>query len=473
MFLQKPVMIRDKVLTILSLIHRGQESFIGFVRKPQTFELDKNGDPFNFENLGSIRVGKLNDEFAPMSTYLSEDAYITVNSFYRHAYWKNKLTGFWDIERKEKILRYLNTCYVDLDIGREDDRSPEKRQTYDEAMQVISGLIGQGQIPQPSIIAKSGRGIYLLWLLCVKGKPEEPPRAWPETIALYKAINKAVGSKLTSVAWDKKAHDAARVLRVHGSIHTKAQKPVIYKIQYDEKGKPFFYTLDALAAFYGIETTVNLSQKGLRILSLPNLSEFRKTKKKGSVPKRKKGLLSLNKKRADDLLKIEKDEGGFKKGLRRMKLTIYAELLQRLHPIEKATNMVKQMAKRCQPPYPSDTNDLSINNIMSEIYSGKSGSVRNWENKKLCRVLGISADRARKLNLSSIVPAEITKERKNKTGKREIEKKQRLKALKEIIKEKPNLSSRKIAGILKERGIKGNHSTVNKELAEIRRKNSD
>jgi len=113
--------------------------------------------------------------------------------------------------------------------------------------------------------------------------------------------------------------------------------------------------------------------------------------------------------------------------------------------------------------------DPPIETIVKNIYSGRPGSVRNWSNLKLCRELRVTPDLARELNLITIVPPEITKERKNKPGKRAIERKKRHGAILEILKEDINMSSRKVAKILNENGIKGNHSTVNRQLPAIRK----
>ena len=47
------------ILDVLSLIHRGKDSYIGFVRKPNATKFDKKGNPYNFENLGSISINSL------------------------------------------------------------------------------------------------------------------------------------------------------------------------------------------------------------------------------------------------------------------------------------------------------------------------------------------------------------------------------------------------------------------------------
>ena len=322
--------------SVIELIHRGKDAYVGFVRKPNRQKYNKHGNLRNFENLASIPISNLEKEWSKLSIWLYTDSYFTINSPFRTARWKNDMTGFPDVERKEKNLRYLNACYVDLDIGRPNDEMSEKRLTISEAMNIVSSLIKREEIPQPSIITQSGRGAYLMWLLCEKGKPENPPLAWVRTIDLYKQINKAIGNKLTAVAWDKCAHDAARVLRVPGSFHSGAKRFVHYDIQYDENGKIFFYSLEELSSFYDIKIKENDSPSNeLKILSLVENPTYRKTKNKGSSPKRINGLKALNKKRIKDLITIEKHEGGFKKGVRRRRLTVYAEFLRGLYQKKK------------------------------------------------------------------------------------------------------------------------------------------
>jgi hypothetical protein len=326
---------------IFELIHRGIDGYIGFSRKSNNPVIE-NGNPKYFENLGSIRADELKSVFPKLKIWLFTDSYFTINSAYAPAYWKNKKTGLPDVSRKEKNLRYLTACYCDLDVGRPKSKIKEQRLTYPEASYHVSILTETGKIPPPSIIARSGRGAYLWWLLIDNKNPSIPPRAWPEKIVLYKKINKELGSRLEELAWDKNAYDAARVLRVPGSYHTTAKQFVYYNVQLDKMGNPFFYTLNELAEFCGLKILENPIE---RIKDLE--PKFKQTVKKGSTPKRRNGQIILNIKRAQDLLTLEQYHGGFNHGCRRRRLTIYAEFLRRFIPKDEALQAIKVMASNC------------------------------------------------------------------------------------------------------------------------------
>jgi hypothetical protein len=461
----------DTCIDIILLIHRGLDGYIGFTRTPSQPKIGRDGKPTNFESLFSIRVDELRSILPGFKAYLFADSFMTVNSAYRGAWWQGKAKELPGVLRKEKYLRYLNACYADLDIGRPESKIQAQRLTFPEASYRIQVLTELEEIPAPSFVVRSGRGAYLLWLLRDEEKPEMPERARVGNITLYKRINKAIGAKLEPLAWDRIAHDAARVLRVPGSYHTKAKKYVGYQVQYDLNGKLFLYSLNELAAFMGLkipEKPIELYNKIIDITETPN--KFRKTKNPGSTPNRKRGQITLIARRLEDLYKLEEYSGGFNYGVRRRRLTFLGECMARLEfPKHETFKALEKMAGNCNPPYPHESNDPPLKTILNTVYSGKRGSIRAFKNETLCKELGITAELARELELKTIVPEEITQERKSKPTQRKIDHEQRQAVYYEILQNHFHASCREISNVLKERGIKGNHVTVSKELPEVRR----
>jgi transposase len=457
-------------IDMISTIHRGNDSYIGFVRKSNTPIIGENGKEKHFENLFSIRSDELKSVLPGLKAWLFMDSYFMVNSAFRPAFWKNKKTGLQDVERKEKNLRYLNMCYADIDVGRPKSNEQAQRLTFSEAIYRVSILTELGEILPPSIIARSGHGAYLCWLLRDAENPDQPPKAWPELQVIYKSINKAFGEKLKAVAWDKRAFDASRVLRVPGSYHGTARRTVVYNLQYDENGKLFIYTLEELANFLGMpiperEPIINLRKISANLKRL----KYRPTKDKGSKPKRKNGQIILNVLRAQDLLTLEQYHGGFPHGCRRRRLTVYAEFLRRFNTKEEALRAVNVMASNCHPPYPSESNDIPPKIIIENVYSGKKGSVRAWTNKKLCQELKITAELARELELVTIVPPKVKEERKNQPSERELKKRDRQDAILEILSTHYHASCREISRALKKNyDIDTHYTTVSRELPLLR-----
>jgi len=406
-------------------IHREPGGYIGFTRKPdpETPRLDRHGKPYAWDNLFSIRADGLRSMFPAIADYLTHDSYFTVNAMYRAAPYPNKTTGLPDVWRTEKKhLSKLTACYSDIDCGRPESNIQAEQLHWRHAQHEAECLMDSGVIPQASIMARSGRGVYLFWFLRDVNDPDKLPHAWPEQIELYKSINRALNERLQThqLPADPKAIDSARVLRVPGSIHRKALRRVTYVIELDQDGKPYVYTLPELAKFLNLPALDGDLPNGTRKLAKPN--QYRKVKKPGTAPLRSHGPRTLNALRAQDLLTIQAWRGGFlKRGMkhpdghtspgRRFLLSFYANFLRGSGQDRDATlTALQDMATNMTPPYPSDppNNDPPLEAIVEGEY--ESEKRRRITNKKLCALLGITADVARERNLQTIMPDELKHE---------------------------------------------------------------
>jgi len=466
----------DLDLEIIDAIHRGEDAYVGFMRKPTHPKFDKKGRPKLMENLFSIKISELRDTLPGYTGWLTHDSYMTVNSPYRAAPYLNKQTGLPDVWRKENQLRYLCAAYADLDVGRPDSPNPEKRCTWRYAAAAAGDLMDQGKLPQASIMAESGRGIYLLWLLQDQAEPGKPPRAYPEQISAYKEINRAITLRLKHLASDKGAIDASRVLRTPGSVHRTANKRVHYLIQADDKGQGFLYTLDELATFFGVPTRGNKLPAETRALAEGEQTPSRRTKKPGSAPNRRKGQYALHAKRAADLDTLEQHRGGFlKRGEkyldefvscgRRLTLTYYAEFIQGSGATQhKVLDAVQTMAANCNPPYPSDPDDVSPADLVRGVYERT--KKRRHRSKTLCDLFGVSDDLARKLDLKTIITETVRLERKEqKPSKSTIRANRRLWIRAHVdLWGLPKGGCRGMARLLKDHGFDAGHQTANADL---------
>ena len=403
----------------IEIIHRGADGWIEFSRK-------QGGA---FKKIGGFRIDELKNYFPELVSQLEEDSYFTINTLYRPKWTQGKSvkgTGYPLVSRAEQWLRYLNVCYADLDVGRPKEdypANPEKWMTWRDAANIAGNMMDLGDLPQASIIARSGRGAYLFWVLHDVDNPKLPPRAWPERIYLYKEINAAIQGELTHLAADN-IKDGSRVFRVPGSIHTKAGggkgKEVKYLIQLDKEGRPFTYTLDELAKFFGI--------KPLKRTAPDTLS--RQTKKAGSVPKRGKGAVVLNEKRMQDFLVIEQWQEGFRKGWRRKSLTFYGSFMRGGKiPESEALEALKKMASNCQPPYPSDSSDQSINDIIKTVWEKKF----KFKNETILKTYRIDEETAEDLDLVTIIPESLKEKREAEKMSRPTRKQVRQAALQELV----------------------------------------
>jgi len=469
-------------------IHRDHDGYVGFVRKPDPAHprLDKHGKPYTFENLFSVKAQDLREMFPALASWLTHDSYFTVGAFYRAAPYPNRLTGLPDVWRgtdptkppgKKNAIKYMAACYADIDSGRPESDEPGAALDWRQAQHEAEYLADTGVIPQPSIIARSGRGVYLFWLLRDDKDPNRLPHAWPEAIELYKACNRALGERLRahSLPADKQAIDAARVLRVPGSIHRKALRRVHYVIQADEKGKGFVYTLPELATFLDVPAPRGELPEHTRAHALP--AQYRKVKNPGSAPLRSHGPLRLNALRAQDLLTIQTWRGGFlKRGAkypdgstspgRRFILTLYANFLKGSKTDPKAALCaLRDMGANMTPPYGSDgpVDDPPIETILDAEYS--TDKRRRWANNTLCKLLGVNADVARELDLKTIRPVEVSQEADQERPHQDEVLTARREFAREYIEKYRHVTARKLANAYHVAGFVGaNHETANQDL---------
>lgn len=118
-----------------------------------------------------------------------QDRFLTVNQFHS-----------W---REVRQLRSLRACYVDVD-GNTD-------------LEAVLDSLASAQMPEPSFIVKSGRGLHLYWEL-------EPIPA--QALPVWQRVQNALVAAVRCVGADIRAKDCTRVLRLVGSVNSKSSTEV-------------------------------------------------------------------------------------------------------------------------------------------------------------------------------------------------------------------------------------------------------
>jgi hypothetical protein len=458
---------QEKFLEPIRALHRGAGAVVGFTAKGE------NG----WDNLFAATIEELETMFPFLAKWLVQDAYFTVNSMFAKAPYPSRKTGLPGVLRKEKHLRFLNACYVDLDIGRAHG-SDAQRKSQNIAAAELLDLMEAGALPQCSLFARSGRGAYVFWLLRDDADPTSPPRYWPERLTLYKKVNKAICKRLEQLAADERAFDGARVLRVPGTAHGTTGAKAVYSVQYDGSGRLFTYTLSELARLFGVrEMDVSLPERA-RLLASEELVEVDEaarsfgslnepeTAPARSVPARRNGLRALHAKRAQDLVCLEQSRGGWKKGHRKVCLSFYGHFLRGvgLNPRE-VLDAVNSMARNCDPPYPSDTSDTPLAQICREVFSGP---YKKHTTANLVKWLAIEGHEARALELHTLLPLDVANERRPPRGGQQAQQKAaRLELIADYILRfgMPSIRTLKVA--LEARGVVVGRGTVSRDLEEL------
>jgi len=256
-------------------------------------------------------------------------------------------------------------------------------------------------IPPASIIVRSGRGIYLLWLLS-SDRQGAQQRAFASEVVLYKQINRALIATLNDydsrLRADMQASDAARILRVPGSEHTKAEQPVVAQVQVVGGGQVPVFTLKQLAEFYHLPVTPRLPERSTQFL--------KPIKNRGSCPARRRGAIATGHYRLSDLLAIAQASGGVAQGKRFVSIRYLCQFARAAgYTLSDIQGAAAEFAQTCRPSYPSEESDAPVSEIVKRAWI--EGRGHKLSNDALARFFQVTPELADELNLRSIIPQAV------------------------------------------------------------------
>ena len=126
----------------------------------------------------------------------------------------------------------INACWVDVDYHKLD-----RVWSSAAALYALQGACDAAMVPAPSYVLATGRGLAAVWLVEVL-----PARALPR----WQAVQVGLIEALKPIGADACARDAARVLRVAGTLNTRPVPPRLVRCIYPERGPPALYGFDQL-----------------------------------------------------------------------------------------------------------------------------------------------------------------------------------------------------------------------------------
>ncbi len=184
----------------------------------------------------------------------------------------------------EKNIRYLTAIGIDLDIHslKSGELEPHTQQS---AMNEVLTLADEKVIPAPSFIWKSGRGLWLVYMLRHNSRSITPPRVAMDRrgrrkIRFYHEVAFGLCDILDAVAprlnTDRAASTAKTMMRVPGSISSRSLSQVSGIALFDPRGRPWRYTLDTLAVATGTRPAIGHRERFIAA-------------KKGTCPNRRAG----------------------------------------------------------------------------------------------------------------------------------------------------------------------------------------
>lgn len=230
----------------IDLIHRGSDGVVTIHTKADGI----------WQELCSLPANCLPQLFPQLIPDIERDAFFSLNGFKSPRFVKD--SDYLDQQgtplpkpcRRKEWVRYINAAFTDLDCYK-----------VGASVGTIVGEVinaqDAGLILPPSIIMRSGYGVWLIWLLA--NKSGKLYGAFPEKLAAFAKVQRAIQETFARLGSDAVAMDETRVARIAGSLNCKKSddpKRVDYWPQINAAtGNVNTYTLEELAAWLKVDLT--------------------------------------------------------------------------------------------------------------------------------------------------------------------------------------------------------------------------
>ena len=174
-----------------------------------------------FKHVCSILAQQQTRYGGGMAQYLTVDSYASINGFWGNpknvSKYKVGPAELLRATRKEKHLQYINAVYADLDCY-------SMGLTTGQVVGELLDMQDRREIPPISALLRSGRGVWVFWMMCGNrdGEAHMSQRATKIAIPWAKLIQRKINEKLACLGADPNATDLCRVCRIPGSINSKA-----------------------------------------------------------------------------------------------------------------------------------------------------------------------------------------------------------------------------------------------------------
>ncbi|CDI50904.1 hypothetical protein [Clostridium tetani] len=175
----------QKAILHMDILHKDDDGYI-------TIAIKKDNDWAQHH----YKIEELKDNVGKVLSIDGVNIYLSPNSFYK------------PIRRIENV-RKLNSLYIDLDYYTLDKF---KDLTVDQILWNLEADYFKSKVPEANFIVITGRGLAIYWLI-----EAVPYKALP----LWNAVQKNFLNKLKEIGADEKSIDAARVMRLTGSVNQK------------------------------------------------------------------------------------------------------------------------------------------------------------------------------------------------------------------------------------------------------------
>jgi hypothetical protein len=312
-----------KVLEPLRVLHPEDGGYV-------TFHAQKGENPFGL--ITALRPRDLGGLFPDHIKSLVRDAYYSINGMRQP--WCNA-----------KLVANLNAVWLDIDYH----DSPDPLAAAAGGLVKVFALAETGQIPQPTLYVRSGRGVWVFWRLRdVDGHAlsTRDPHIRPLWARLGRGIADFIGAAGLPV--DGNALTLERRARMPESINSNTERKVKYTVNLDQDGEPPSYTLPDLARWFNVPETLTLAPPPVikpRIITLQPCRTLGAPAPSGH----NSGQRALRLRRLRDLETLMELRGGrFRDGCRNYAATLFGALMRgAADRVRLVSNFCRD---RCAPP---------------------------------------------------------------------------------------------------------------------------
>ncbi len=299
---------------------------------------------------------------------------------------------FWSRYRRVVNVKSVGLSFIDLDFYK-DGIDWGQNKTPERASEDFVYLCDDADIPRPSIIVFSGRGLQVKWLY----EKAIPRMALPR----WSAMEKVLIEKFAEFGADPMAKDAARVLRLVQTVNTKSKQVCrVLWVNGDDKN-PQRYDFDYLTD--GILPVARADIQAQRVAAA------RKSTRE-ALPSTSRALTleTLNWCRVEDLRTLVRLRGGMAEGMRMNMLFYILNFLALSHQLTPATfyNEALVIAKEIDPLWTASSAELrTVYAKFKDYLDGKTVEFQGRvypalytpNNETLINLFQITSDEQRKL----------------------------------------------------------------------------
>jgi len=296
-----------------------------------------------------------------------------------------------------------------------------------QALGAAVTMILKGVLPMPAMAAYSGRGAYLLWLLCDETS-DVPPPATPDNADAWRLVAEELVRRTRDLGADPNARRLANWYKRPGTIDTKTGKRVVYLTF--GAGSPEaipLHRLSTLQGFLGVYhhqlDTREDESRGDSPDALPDTGAVRNSYRSGRLPSDRRKRIAkpgrggeCARKRVAEMERLSAYRGGFRESSPSREIAVWVYYLHLRADLRTRTDGTPegireadrealrrscQFAKRFQPP-------LSAKDVLGQVRGPAGRKVAHYfRAATVARMLGVTTAEAEELHLVAIAPPSV------------------------------------------------------------------